>query len=159
MKTITLKNSMLDSFAKVLNYPMAFSQGRLRTRFAGLITPKIQERENSRVEICEKLSLKDSDGKPILVDNSYQFPEGSNYQDELDILYNENITIDIPNSMRSDIGGLKHMIELSTVPLTASEQFIVEYILAILSGGTPEEQTPTPEDNKDNSEGGVSVLP
>lgn len=147
---------MLDAFVKVLKYPMTFTQGRLRTRFVNLIQPKIDEREKNRLEICEKLCLRDEKDEPIIKEDTYQFPEGSTYQAEIDSLYGEEVMIDVPSSMRSDIGGLKHMIELSTVVLTPIEQLVAEYVLAVLEG---EHNIPDPEPlpPPDNENGGALI--
>lgn len=135
MKTIKLKNSQLATFKKSISYAMTFTQGRLRNRFLNLIVPVIDEVENNRVEICEKLAEKNEDGLPSIADGKYIFtPENDiKVNDEINALMAEYAVIDVPTAMRGDIGGIKHMIELSTVVLTPKEQDDAEEILIALS--------------------------
>src|ERR1035437_3255751 len=120
-KVLTLKNSMIVTLAKVLNYGMTFTQGRLRGRFFALLTPKEQELDKNRLEICKKCSTKDEKGEPIIKDNVFVFAPDSEVYKELADLFNEDCKIDFLSSMRSDIGGLKGLIGLSTVVLEPME--------------------------------------
>lgn len=139
MKTITVKNMNLSVLIKILDYPMTFTQSRLKRRFVGLVMPYFEAMEKDRLEICERLSKKDEEGKPVIIDERYQFPDEvkEEYNIEIQKLFGEECVIDVPSAMRSDIGGIIHMIELSTVILTPEENGQVEMILEDFSKTPP----------------------
>ena len=144
MKILILKNSLLVVFAKVLQYEMPLAQGRLRNRFLKLVSEKGAELDKNRVDICIKYAEKDADGNLVMVENQYIFPTGEvKVYQELADLFNEDCKIDFPLSTISDIGGLKHLIDLSTVNLSPLETEQVEAILEALSTiqDTPPEPT------------------
>ena len=136
-KVLTLKNSMIVTLAKVLNYGMTFTQGRLRGRFFALLTPKEQELDKNRLEICKKCSIKDDKGEPVMKNDVFTFAPDSEVYKELADLFNEDCKIDFLPSMRSDIGGIKGLIELSTVILEPMEVAQVEAILEAFGNMQP----------------------
>ena len=142
MKTLSLKNSLLAVFVKVLGYDMPLAQGRLRNRFLKVVEEKVLELDKNRVDICEKFAEKDADGNSKMEDNKYIFPAGEvKVFQELADLYNEDCNIDFLPSLVSDIGGIKHLIDLSTVSLSVIETAQIEAILEAFSTiqDTPQE--------------------
>lgn len=123
MKTITIKNKNLGIVGKTLEYPMAFAQGRVKRRFMNIITPHYDEMEKSRLEICKKFADKDKKGEPKIVDNKFVFSTKNQeeFSNEIDSLFNEEITIDVPQQVSSEVQVLRSLIENSPVYLTNDE--------------------------------------
>jgi len=143
MKILTIKNGHLATIKKALTYDMPFAQKRLKNRFFTLIAPNVAEVEKSRLELCEALADKDSEGKPKTEDKQYIFPKDSKFPEEYGTLLSEDCAIEFPTLMVSDIGGIKHLLELSTVPLKDIEYTQVEHILLAFDNLTSE---PTPKE-------------
>lgn len=128
-KILKIQNGHLSLLPKVLKYPMPFAQGRMVNRFLRLVSIEVEELEKNRIELCNKLCLKDENEQPILKDERYQFPEDTTFYKELDDLFSEACKIDFPQSMLSDIDGIKNLMELSTVKLEPQECLWLEVII------------------------------
>ena len=142
MKILKLQNGFLQTMVKVLTYDMPLLQGRMRNRLFALLDPKIKELNKNRLEICNKFAEKDAEGNVKMdEENQFIFPVGEmKVFEELASLFNEDCLIDFPPSMRSDVGGLKGLIEFSTVKLSPLE---VSQADAILKAFENVEETPT----------------
>jgi hypothetical protein len=143
-KMLTIKNSQVATLLKILGYDMPFAQGRMRNRFFNLVKDKFDEYEKNRIEICQKFAEKDKNGEYIMKDGSFTFPKDTEVYKEIEALQTEDCKIDFPMSLMSDIGGIKALIELSTVVLTPLEVIIAEDILDAFNhiSSTPEEDQP-----------------
>lgn len=139
MENITIKNALLKSFVKVLNYKMPFQKSRVRNSFLKLISEKSNEVEKNRIEMATALCDKDKEGQAIIVSNndgtgSYSFEKnGKKWNEEYAKLMDESSIIDLPTAQQRQIGDLKQMITNSTVELTSEETEDCDAILAVLN--------------------------
>lgn len=153
MKTITIKNAHVLSFAKVIDYPMPFQKSRVKNRFLKLLGEKANVMEKSRMEIINTLAEKDAGGKLVLEGNEYKFSAENRpkFTEEYNKLIEEECIIDILPSSEKDIPEIKSMINISTVELSRMETELVEEILMSLNETAPsKEKLSAIKTNKDN---------
>lgn len=134
MKTIKTKNINLPVISKVLDYPMTFSQGRVKGRFLNLIGPELAEREKSRLEICEKFAETGEDGKPKIENSKFVFRQGTEeeFSKEIDTLFQEEVIIDVPQQVSNNLHILKELINNSPVYLSNEEVALLDSFMESL---------------------------
>ncbi len=146
-KIYTIKNSQISTLSKLLVYDMTFAQARMRDRFFELVNKKATDLETNRMAICKKCAEKDEKGEPIMKDHTFVFPKDTPVFEELANLFNEDCKIDFPPSMYTDIGGIKGLIEMSTVVLSPVDQINSKDIMEAFNTieDSPESEQPLPE--------------
>ena len=150
---ITLKNYFLESIAKALNYPnQSFQVGRSKMRIMKLIDEKRIANNSNRVEILETLAEKDDAGKPKM--KKVMVPDQKNpelppklqmqydltpenlakFNDEFNIMMQEDCVLEVPESMASDLNVFKGLIANSQAKdLSDADIVILEDALEAMS--------------------------
>jgi hypothetical protein len=110
--SMTLKNYTLQPLYIWLSVPLHSKQARARNYFVKIVSEKIKELDSSRIELLEKYSKKDKDGKAIIEKNQYQLEDEhiETYKKEFEELMDETYIIDLLDSNREYLQIVKDII-------------------------------------------------
>lgn len=153
MKTLVIKNYAIESFMKVLAYPMNFQKGRVKNRFMTVLREKAKALNDSRLEILTELSEKDKDKKPIIENGNFKLTDEGmkKFNTEFAKMMTEDCIIDIAPSIEKDIPEIKTLLNNSPVELNDQETANCEEIfeaLGNLTAKAPKAPKPAKADNK-----------
>ena len=144
METINLKNYQIESFIKVLSYPMPFSKGRIKNRFMSILMEKAHLIEKNRLEIINELVEKDKENQAIIENGSFKMGQNATkFQEEYEKLMKEDCIIDITPSLKVDLGPIKDMINKSDIILDNQQTAIVEEVMTELENIKPKAEKKT----------------
>lgn len=132
MDKIELKNGQLPVLFKVMNFPLPFKLGRVRSRFLALIKPTIDLNDQSRLEMCGDFSIKDKEGNPMIgPDRQYVIDPKrfGKFSEEVKTMMDENFVLDMLPSLKSDLPAVQEIIDQSPIMLDDAETVMLEAAL------------------------------
>ncbi len=139
MKNIlTLKNRHLEFLAIYLNkFAIAGNESRQRSRFIEIMKERLEEIDKERIQMAEKNSKKDKDGKPIKIESE----KGSSYdlskeglklfQEEYNTYLNEEYIIDILEGNKEKVRKVKELLLNSTIPVIETDAILYNEICKV----------------------------
>lgn len=118
-----IKNKQIEPLFKVLNYNMKFALARQRDKFLKELTENHKDYLDNQTKIKEALTKKDKEGKPLIIDNLYQYTEANEKKalEELNVLANEEFEI---VSLNDNV--VKDMIQNSTAEFALGETTLID---------------------------------
>lgn len=118
-----IKNKQIEPLFKVLNYNMKFALARQRDKFLKELAENNDTFLANQTKIKEALAKKDKEGKPLIVDNKYQFTEANEKKaiEELNVLVEEEFEI-----VSLDDRIVKDMIQNSTAEFALGETALID---------------------------------
>jgi len=134
IKTLKIKNSTLDSLVKATSINLPFERSRIRNQFIKALTPHIEAKEKSRLELIKKFATLDEKGEPKIVGMQFDIPKEK--QAELNVEFvkflAEEVIIDVLPSIEPVLKTIKAIIVENTQPLTPEESVgLIEVVDAI----------------------------
>lgn len=118
-----IQNKQIEPLFKVLNYNMKFALARQRDKFLKELAENNDDFLKNQTKIKEALTKKGKDGKPLIVDDRYQFTEANEKKaiEELNVLSEETFEI---NVLEDRI--VKDMIQNSTAEFALGETALID---------------------------------
>lgn len=136
IKTIKLTITELDFLAKFLADMLLHGTDlRSRNRIIDLITPKLKEYEQNRLEIVSKHSVEE-DGKLKIENGNYVIKEGEMeaFNQEIGEFFKEDILIDILPANEKEFEIVKNLVLNSDKEMNYNEGKVYERVCEILNG-------------------------
>jgi len=120
-----IKKSELEVFYKVLrdtNSQLSLADSRIRDLFMKKLGEQVETFTSERNKIYELFCKKDEEGNPAIVDGNYTFSikDTDKIQKELDVLLAEEISLEVPETIKAFMEVSPYKPEIGEVELIDS---------------------------------------